>query len=112
MLPAITGRKPPAAQISPAIAVGIPLPLLEQLGFSAKGPNSPQALQALKYVYCLGPIPFMLAGALMFMAFPIDARRHGIIRRGLERRKARMAPELVAPGTGNPVAAPIVGGIL
>ncbi len=99
-------------QISPAIAVGITLPLLEFLGFSAKGPNSPEALQALKYVYCLGPIPFMLAGALMFMAFPIDARRHGIIRRGLERRKARMAPELVAPGTGNPVAAPIVGGIL
>jgi Na+/melibiose symporter-like transporter len=87
-------------QISPAIAIGITLPLLEYLGFSAKGGNTPQALQALKYVYCLGPLPFMLAGALMFMAFPIDARRHGIIRRRLEDRKARL------------VAAPVAGGVL
>ncbi|MET0272796.1 MAG: MFS transporter [Phenylobacterium sp.] len=87
-------------QISPAIAVGITLPLLEHLGFSAKGGNTPEALQALKYVYCLGPLPFMLAGALMFMAFPIDARRHGIIRRRLEDRKARL------------VAAPVAGGVL
>jgi Na+/melibiose symporter-like transporter len=76
-------------QISPAIAIGVTLPLLERLGFSAKGPNSPEALQALKYIYCLGPLPFMLAGALMFMTFPIDARRHGIIRRRLDRRAAR-----------------------
>ena len=76
-------------QISPAIAIGITLPLLEQLGFSAKGGNDAEALRALKYVYCLGPVPFMLAGALMFMTFPIDARRHGIIRRRLDLRAAR-----------------------
>jgi glycoside/pentoside/hexuronide:cation symporter, GPH family len=77
-------------QISPAIAIGVTLPLLEHLGFSAKGGNDAEALRALKYVYCLGPLPFMLAGALMFMTFPIDARRHGIIRRRLDARAARL----------------------
>jgi GPH family glycoside/pentoside/hexuronide:cation symporter len=77
-------------QISPAIAIGITLPLLESLGFSAKGGNDAEALRALKYVYCLGPLPFMLAGAVMFMTFPIDARRHGIIRRRLDTRAARI----------------------
>jgi Na+/melibiose symporter-like transporter len=99
-------------QISPAIAIGVTLPLLERLGFSAKGHNTPEALQALKYVYCLGPLPFMLAGALMFLAFPIDARRHDIIRRRLESLKARLAPERAAAAAGNLVAAPVVGGVL
>ncbi|MBX3483398.1 MFS transporter [Phenylobacterium sp.] len=79
-------------QISPAVAIGVTLPLLESLGFSAKGGNDAEALRALKYVYCLGPLPFMLAGAVMFMTFPIDARRHGIIRRRLDARAARLSP--------------------
>jgi Na+/melibiose symporter-like transporter len=89
-------------QISPAIAIGVTLPLLEALGFSAKGPNTHEALLALKYVYCLGPVPFMLAGAVMFLVFPIDARRHGIIRRRLESRRNRL---VVDPALG--VAAPV-----
>lgn len=99
-------------QISPAIAIGVTLPLLEQLGFSAKGHNTLQALHALKYIYCLGPIPFMLAGAFMFLAFPIDARRHGIIRRRLESRGARLARELATPVVSNSMAAPAVGGVV
>jgi Na+/melibiose symporter-like transporter len=77
--------------VSPALAIGITLPLLQQLGFHAQGHNTPEALEALKLVYCFGPVPFFLAGALMFLAFPLDARRHGIIRRRLESRRARAA---------------------
>lgn len=77
--------------VSPAIAIGITLPLLQSLGFRAQGDNTPAALEALKLVYCLGPLPFFLAGALMFLVFPLDARRHGIIRRRLETRRARAA---------------------
>ena len=98
-------------QISPAIAVGITLPLLESLGFSAKGGNDAEALRALKYVYCLGPLPFMLAGAVMFMSFPIDARRHGVIRRRLEARKARLEPSQ-ASAEAVVVAAPAAGGVV
>ncbi|MBN8605509.1 MAG: MFS transporter [Caulobacterales bacterium] len=77
--------------VSPALAIGITLPLLQNLGFNAQGENTPQALEALKLVYCFGPVPFFLAGALMFFVFPLDARRHGIIRRRLEARRARSA---------------------
>lgn len=94
-------------QISPAIAIGVTLPLLEQLGFHAKGTNTPEALQALKYVYCLGPVPFMLAGAVMFLAFPIDARRHGIIRRRLESRRARLVADTV-PGVVVPASTSVI----
>ncbi|WP_395647643.1 MFS transporter [Terricaulis sp.] len=77
--------------VSPAIAIGITLPLLEALGFNAHGHNTPEALYALKLVYCFGPVPFFLIGAVMFFFFPLDARRHGIIRRRLEARRARAA---------------------
>ncbi|MBL8772094.1 MAG: MFS transporter [Phenylobacterium sp.] len=80
------------SQISPAIAVGAALPLLEAAGFHPRGPNAPEALQALRYVYCLAPIPFFLFGAWMFLTFPLDARRHGIVRRRLDRRAARPSP--------------------
>lgn len=77
--------------VSPAIAIGITLPLLQSLGFNAHGHNTPEALEALKLVYCLGPLPFFLTGALMFLFFPLDARRHGIIRRRLALRRERAA---------------------
>jgi Na+/melibiose symporter-like transporter len=86
-------------QISPAIAVGVTLPLLEHFGFSARGPNTAEGLRALKYAYCLGPVPFMAAGAVMFLAFPLDARRHGVVRRRLDgrARRERAAAEVAAP---------------
>lgn len=92
-------------QISPAIAVGVTLPFLELVGFSAKGQNSLEALAALKYVYCLAPIPFFMFGAWMFLAFPLDARRHGIVRRRLERR-AKPAPAAWPDGAPAATLAP------
>jgi glycoside/pentoside/hexuronide:cation symporter, GPH family len=75
--------------MSPALAIGLTLPALEYFGFSANGDNTPAALQALKYTFILAPLPFFLGGALMFFLFPIDARRHAIIRRRIEARQRR-----------------------
>ena len=98
--------------MSPALAIGITLPALEYLGFSATGGNTPEALQALKYVFILAPLPFFLGGALMFFLFPIDARRHAIIRRRIDARRRREATleHTLAPGQVLPQATPSAEG--
>jgi len=77
--------------MAPALAIGLTLPALQYFGFDANGSNTPEALQALKYMFILAPMPFFLAGALLFLLFPIDARRHGIIRRRIDSRRHRQA---------------------
>ena len=78
-----------AQQIAPGLAIGATLPLLEWLGFRA-GPESTQAgLDWLRIVYCFGPLPFLVVGAALLLRFPIDARRHAVIRRRLDVRLAR-----------------------
>jgi Na+/melibiose symporter-like transporter len=98
--------------MSPALAIGLTLPALEYFGFSATGGNSPAALQALKYTFILAPLPFFLGGALMFFLFPIDARRHGIIRRRIDQRRRRdgAAAQAFATGPSLPRAAPTAEG--
>lgn len=80
-----------AQQIAPAIAVGTVLPMLDWFGFSASPENSPEALNALRYVYCLVPLPFYVVGGVLLLWFPLDDRRHGIIRRRLETRRLQKA---------------------
>jgi Na+/melibiose symporter-like transporter len=80
-----------AQKISPAIAVGITLPLLTYVGFDPASKGGTAGVMALKYIFALGSTPLFLIGALLLMAFPIDARRHGIIRRRLDGRAARQA---------------------
>ncbi|MEZ6023604.1 MAG: MFS transporter [Hyphomonadaceae bacterium] len=75
--------------ISPAIAIGVTLPALQYFGFSASGDNSRAALEALKYMFVLVPVPFFMFGALILFNFPIDARRHDIIRRRITSRRNR-----------------------
>jgi Na+/melibiose symporter-like transporter len=81
-----------AQKVSPALGIGVTLTLLKALGFAPGVHNSDSALAALKYVYCFGPAPFYIVGGIMLLWFPIDARRHDIIRRRLlmrERRESR-----------------------
>jgi Na+/melibiose symporter-like transporter len=80
-----------AQKASPAVGIGVTLSLLGWLGFHPGENNGPGALVALKYVYCFGPVPFYLLGASLLFWFPIDARRHGIIRRRLDARQRRMS---------------------
>ncbi|HEY1706890.1 MAG TPA: MFS transporter [Rhizomicrobium sp.] len=81
-----------AQKVAPAAGIGVTLPILQWLGFHPGAHNGPQALTALKYVYCFGPVPFLvLGGVLLLVYFPIDARRHDIIRRRLHQRQERAA---------------------
>ena len=75
--------------VSPALAIGVTLPVLHLFGFTATGENSPEALTALRVVYCLAPAPLFMVGALIFLRFPLDARRHAIIRKRLDVRQSR-----------------------
>lgn len=78
-----------------AVAIGVAFPLLDLLGFDAQAaPGSPMAdrgLDALRYFYSLAPIPLLLVAIALVWRFPLDARRHGIIRRRLQRRTANGA---------------------
>ena len=76
-------------KLAPALAIGGVLPLLSALGYDPSHENSSEALEALKYVFCLLPAPFFLVGALSLFLFPLDERRHNIIRRRLAQRADR-----------------------
>jgi GPH family glycoside/pentoside/hexuronide:cation symporter len=78
-------------KLSPALAVGVTLPFLTWVGFDPANKGDQAGLEALKYVYALGSAPLFIIGALLLLIFPIDARRHGIIRRRLDAREARLA---------------------
>lgn len=80
-----------AQKASPALAIGATLPFLNFLGYHPGVHNTPAALDALKYVFCFGPIPSYVIGSFLLFWFPIDARRHGIIRRRLIARETRTA---------------------
>lgn len=69
-----------------ALAVAIALPLLSLSGFEPGGANQGLALEMVRFAYLVLPAPLFLLGAFLFWRFPIDSRRHGIIRRRLERR--------------------------
>lgn len=79
-----------AQKASPALAIGATLPFLNWLGFHPGAHNTAASLDALKYVFCFGPIPFYVVGSALLFWFPIDARRHAVIRRRLMAREARM----------------------
>lgn len=80
-----------AQKVSPAFASAVTLSLLEGFGYRPGAHNAASALNALKYIYCFGPVPFYVVGALLLLWYPIDARRHDIIRRRLDARQARAA---------------------
>lgn len=85
-----------AQKLSPALAIGVTTFALARLGFDPAVKGSQSGVEAMKYVYALGSTPFFLIGAILLLVFPIDARRHSIIRRRLDAREARLAAARVA----------------
>ncbi len=80
-----------AQKVAPALGIGITLPALKLLGFHPGGTNSHAALIALRNTFCFAVIPFLVGGAVLLLGFPIDDRRHGLIRKRLEDRERRAA---------------------
>lgn len=70
-----------------AIGVGFALALAGGLGFDPQAPLTPDGLGALKLVTLILPGIIAAVGCLWLWNYPIDARRHAIIRRWLARHK-------------------------
>jgi len=77
-------------KIALAAGVGIALPLAAYLGFDPTAPSGPEALRALSIVALILPCVIGFFGAITLFNYPIDARRHSIIRRWLARRGAKV----------------------
>jgi Na+/melibiose symporter-like transporter len=68
------------------LGVGIALPLLQYLGFQANSVVSSSNSLPLVLVCCIIPIIIMTASVALIWNFPINAHRHSIIRKGLNKR--------------------------
>jgi Na+/melibiose symporter-like transporter len=86
-----------ATKAGQAAAVGIALPLIAFLGFKPGHANAPETLEALKYVFALGPALAHLASAALMSGFSLDAARHGEIRRALAETARDSAPDRLVP---------------
>ena len=71
------------------VGAGIAFPFLAIFGYQVGGENTGYALFGLFLVYLIIPAVTSIAAACILWNFPIDARRHGIIRRRLEQLSAR-----------------------
>lgn len=76
-------------KVTPAFSIAVTMFMLKWLGFNPAGHNSLEGLLALKYTFCYGILPFFISGAILLLYFPLDSRRHAVIRRRLEQREAR-----------------------
>ena len=59
---------------------------LSLAGFDPKGANGPHALLALAATYALAPVALKAIAVGLVWNYPLTPRRHGVIRRKLERR--------------------------
>ena len=71
--------------------VGIGLPLIAVFGYTADAVVEGTVKFGLLFTYLGLPLIFGLTAALIIWNFPIDARRHAIIRKRIEQRAERKA---------------------
>jgi GPH family glycoside/pentoside/hexuronide:cation symporter len=87
-------------KIGGAITVGVPLMVLDRVGYNAAvgAHNTPQAIHALEMCFVFAPVIFVTLGGVVLMGYKLDANRHAEIRRQLDERDAAMgeAPVLEA----------------
>ena len=72
-----------------AFAVGLALPLVSYLGFDPQSVNSPEALDALRYVITLPALVFYVLAIPIILRFPLSADRLMRMRSAFERRQQR-----------------------
>lgn len=72
-----------------AIGTALGFFLLGLVGYNAAGNNTPEAEWAFTMLYSFVPPVLYLAACALLWKFPIDARRHGVIRRRIEQRAER-----------------------
>ena len=75
-----------STKLALAVAVGLALPGLDALGFDPHAPTEP-GITALVMIYALVPVVIKMTAIAAMWRFPLNAAKHGIIRRRLERRR-------------------------
>lgn len=86
-------------KLAQAAGLGIGLPLIAWFGYRADAPVDGNARLGLLLAYVALPGIFQLAAAAVAWNFPLDARRHEVVRRRIEQRAARQ--RVVAAATAN-----------
>jgi Na+/melibiose symporter-like transporter len=71
-----------ATKLALACSVGLAFPLLDWLGFDPDTPSA-SGKDALVFLYALLPIGFKCITLFTIWNFPLDRKRHGIIKRRL-----------------------------
>jgi len=74
-----------ATKLALALSVGTALPLLEGMGFDAENPTERGRI-ALTVIYAGLPVVIKMMAIGAIWSFPLNARKHAIIRRRLEMR--------------------------
>jgi Na+/melibiose symporter-like transporter len=78
-----------STKLALAVAVGLALPGLDALGFD---PSAPTAI-GIKYlvvIYSLAPVVIKVIAVALIWRFPLNAKKHGIINKRLERSYLRL----------------------
>ena len=68
-----------------AAGVGLALPIAGAMGFDPGGEVTAEGLRALNFICLILPFILALPGAALLLHYPIDERRHLVIRRWLAR---------------------------
>jgi Na+/melibiose symporter-like transporter len=76
-------------KISAAFGSGLGFIIIGAFGYTVAGPNSDFANDGLKFTALILPAITGVMGGFIYWFFPIDHRRHSIIRRRIEARAAR-----------------------
>ena len=69
-----------------AAGVGLALPMAGALGFDPTAVNTAEGLRGLNLICLILPLLLAIPGGILLFHYPIDARRHLVIRRWLARR--------------------------
>ncbi len=78
-------------KINVAVGGGLALLLLSAVGYDTKlTENTPAAIDGMLFIVCILPSVFFLIAAGFIYRFPIDRRKHGIIKKRIEQRVARL----------------------
>ncbi len=82
-------------KITGALSIGLSFSVLAHVGYVAKegAVNTPAAIHRLELVYLVGPISFVLLGAVCMIGYSLNAERHADIRRRLDERDAVLDAE-------------------
>lgn len=78
-------------KVGSALAVGMVYPILDWIGFIPGGTNTPEAIEALKYIFICIPIPLTLLAAFLIWNFPLDSNRQRELGRLLAERDSLLS---------------------